>query len=104
MQTMSIDGVVTKLVDGAAHLISGGLFIDSAINFSQGQYELAAMELIGAAYVQVRKHQDKKRRERIQAFSRYVNNEFKPSVAAVQANVRDLESEINQLSSSYDTK
>ena len=81
---MKLESIVLKTGSAAiGHLISAGLAIDAVNNAVNGNYEMAAVEGIVSAYIQVSKYFDRKKQRMIQDFSDRVHNEYVPQMNAL---------------------
>jgi hypothetical protein len=60
---VKLDSIVLKTGDIMGHLASAGLALDSVYNVSQGNHELAAVEAMISAYVQLSKSHSRKRKQ-----------------------------------------
>ncbi|MCK5630193.1 MAG: hypothetical protein KAI26_06230 [Nanoarchaeota archaeon] len=80
---MKLESIILKTGSAIAHLVSAGLAIDAVNNAVNGNYEMAAVEGIASAYIQVSEYFDRKKQRMIQDFSDRVHNEYVPQMNAL---------------------
>ncbi len=77
---MKLESIILKTGSAVGHIVSAGLAVDAVNNVINGNYEMAAVEGIISAYIQVSKYFDRKRQRIIQDFSDRVHNEYVPQM------------------------
>ena len=77
---MKLESIILKTESAIGHLVSAGLAIDAVHNAVNGNYEIATVEGIASAYIQVSKYFDRKKQKMIQDFSDRVHNEYIPQI------------------------
>ncbi len=77
---MKLESIILKTGSTIGHLVSLGLAADAINNAVNGNYELAAIEGITSAYIQVSKYFDRKKHKMIQDFSDRVHNKYVPQM------------------------
>ncbi|MCH7568794.1 MAG: hypothetical protein IIA87_05220 [Nanoarchaeota archaeon] len=80
---MKLESIILGTGSTIGHLVSAGLAIDAVNNAFNGNYEMAAVEGIASAYIQISKHLCRKRQGMIQDFSDRVHNEYVPQMNAI---------------------
>jgi len=77
---MKLKSIILKTGSSIGHLASAGLAIDAVNNAFNGNYEMAAVEGIASAYIQVSGYFGIKKQKVIQDFSDKVYNEHVPQM------------------------